>query len=296
MDAGGPICSNRKMNRPRVRRRWSAWFALAAAIFSAEAEAASCVWKITSPSGGVLFLGGSVHHLRGSDYPIPPAYDRAFDQSRRLAFEVSLEDMAIFQERLLKAAMYPPGDDLRHHVDPRTYTFIFQNFKVIPAETLSRMRPWYLVYLLQRSRRPGVETYFLGRARVSGWKVEGLEGVEEHLEPFAGMNDDENEALLLLTIIGAKDPDRVARNEAMKAAWREGQADRLEQWSNYEFRQFPTYTRRMLTNRNRAWIPKIEAWIQSGQTYFVLAGAAHMGGSNGLLALLRARGYQIEQW
>jgi len=32
-----------------------------------------------------------------------------------------------------------------------------------------------------------------------------------------------------------------------------------------------------------------------GKTYFVVAGAAHMGGVRGVLALLRHRGYRIEQ-
>jgi uncharacterized protein YbaP (TraB family) len=39
----------------------------------------------------------------------------------------------------------------------------------------------------------------------------------------------------------------------------------------------------------------IEGYLRSGKTYFVVVGAGHMGGSGGLLALLRARGYRIEQ-
>ena len=39
----------------------------------------------------------------------------------------------------------------------------------------------------------------------------------------------------------------------------------------------------------------MERDLHSGHIYFVIAGAAHMGGPNGVLALLRARGYRIEQ-
>jgi len=42
-------------------------------------------------------------------------------------------------------------------------------------------------------------------------------------------------------------------------------------------------------------IPKIEGYLRSGKTYFIVAGAAHMGGANGVLALLRQRRYRIEQ-
>ena len=51
----------------------------------------------------------------------------------------------------------------------------------------------------------------------------------------------------------------------------------------------------MVEARNRNWIPKIEGYLRSGQTYFVVVGAAHMGGPSGVLALLRERGFKIEQ-
>jgi uncharacterized protein YbaP (TraB family) len=46
---------------------------------------------------------------------------------------------------------------------------------------------------------------------------------------------------------------------------------------------------------NRNWIPKIESYLGSRQTYSVVVGAGHMGGPDGLLALLRSRGCKIEQ-
>ena len=61
------------------------------------------------------------------------------------------------------------------------------------------------------------------------------------------------------------------------------------------FNDFPAMADRLLSDRNRRWIPKLEGYLQSGQTYFVVAGAAHMGGPEGVLALLRERGYKIEQ-
>jgi uncharacterized protein YbaP (TraB family) len=61
------------------------------------------------------------------------------------------------------------------------------------------------------------------------------------------------------------------------------------------FRDFPSLAERLLDARNRNWIPKIEGYLRSGQTFFVVVGAAHMGGPNGVLTLLRARGYKIGQ-
>ena len=51
------------------------------------AVASSCVWKVTGPAGSIMYLGGSVHALRSSDYPLAPAYKTAFDASSHLVFE-----------------------------------------------------------------------------------------------------------------------------------------------------------------------------------------------------------------
>jgi uncharacterized protein YbaP (TraB family) len=88
---------------------------------------------------------------------------------------------------------------------------------------------------------------------------------------------------------GGSTGDEIAR------AWRRGDADTDTRIMVDEFRNFPSLADRFLTDRNRKWIPKIEGYLQSGKTYFVVAGTAHMGGPNGVVALLRHRGYHIEQ-
>ena len=57
-------------------------------IFSVSHVDAASVWKVTAPSGGTLYLGGSIHALHSADYPLPTAYNRAFDASTHLSFEV----------------------------------------------------------------------------------------------------------------------------------------------------------------------------------------------------------------
>ena len=81
----------------------------------------------------------------------------------------------------------------------------------------------------------------------------------------------------------------------MVKAWRRGDAEAVNHMLREEFRDFPSLGRRLIDARNRNWLPKIEGYLRSGKTYFVVVGAGHMGGPSGLLAMLRARGYTIEQ-
>ncbi|PYI45944.1 MAG: hypothetical protein DMF10_10575 [Verrucomicrobia bacterium] len=103
----------------------------------------------------------------------------------------------------------------------------------------------------------------------------------------------EAEALLLILFINAGHEGSPGPN--IIGLWRGGDADALNRLLQDSFRDFPSLGRRIIDVRNRNWLPKIEGYLRSGHTYFVVVGAGHLGGPNGLLALLRARGYKIEQ-
>jgi len=56
----------------------------------------------------------------------------------------------------------------------------------------------------------------------------------------------------------------------------------------------PAFYQSLVLDRNRRWIPRIESCLATGSC-FVVVGAAHMVGSDGLIAMLRQKGYKITQ-
>lgn len=279
--------------------RLAAVIALAVTCFvPRSAFALSCVWRVTGPNGGILYLGGSVHALRSSDYPLPATYNRAFDASSRLAFEADPKTSSEEAKTLLRAGTYPKGDTLKNHVDPRTYNYVRRFFALgnVPEAKFAQYRPWLINIMLSspssENWQLGVEQYLQRRAK-SSKSISGLESPKEHNSFFVDLNDREAEALLLILFINAGQGE--ADGGRMTKAWRQGDADALNRMLREEFRDFPSLARRLIDMRNRNWIPKIEGYLRSGKTYFVVVGAGHMGGPTGLLAMLRSRGYQIEQ-
>jgi len=285
----------------KIRSHPVPWLlALAFCFIGFRAEGATgCVWKVTGPTGGTLFLGGSVHALRSTDYPLPPAYNRAFDASSRIVLEVEPKALSGAGSVMLKAGSYPKGDSLKNHVDPRTYEYLRRVFGLlkIPEDKFSRYRPWLLVLMLESpssrglSGDLGVDEFLTRRARANGKATLGLESISEHIAVFSGLTDRQSEALLLLTFI----PQVNARgNDYIMSAWRRGDIEVLARSTRDAYREFPAFGERILGARNRRWAPKLEGYLKSGQTYFVVVGAAHLGGADGLLALLRARGCKVE--
>jgi uncharacterized protein YbaP (TraB family) len=274
-------------------------FIIVSGCASQEGDAASCVWKVTSSSGGILFLGGSAHALRSSDYPLPAPYNRAFDASSRLIFESDPKSMEAASKGLIKAGQYPKGDSLKNHVDPRTYSYVRRFFALlnVPEQKFNTYRPWLIGLMLESpptaNYELGVEQFLKRRALTNHKPIAGLESVQEHMAPFVGLNDREGEALLLIHFINMGRANPGGGN--ILDSWRRGDADALSRTMRVAFQDFPAFGDRIITARNRMWIPKIEEFIKSGQIYFVVAGAGHMGGSEGVVALLRARGYTVDQ-
>ena len=139
----------------------------------------------------------------------------------------------------------------------------------------------------------GVEEFLMKRAQANSKPISGLETARDHMEIFSGLTDHQSEAMLLLMFIPADKGS--AQGGSMLDAWRRGGADADARVFLEGFRDFPSLGERLLGERNRKWIPKIEGYLRSGQTYFVVVGAAHLGGPEGVLALLRSRGYKIEK-
>ena len=242
-----------------------------------------------------------MHALRSVDYPLPPAYNRAFDASTHVALEVEPKALANSSNGMLKAGKYSAGDSLKNHVDPRTYDYLRRVFALlkIPEEKFSRYRPWLIVLMLESpslrglSDDLGVDQFITNRAQANHKPIVGLESADEHSSVFVGLSDRQSEALLLVTFI--PQTNRKGGGDVVASAWRRGDVDALARSMHESYVDFPAFADRLLGARNRRWMPKLEGYIKSGHTYFAVVGAAHLGGSDGLLAMLRARGYKVEQ-
>src|SRR6266513_3491866 len=193
-------------------------------IFASPNLRAASVWRVSGPGGGELFLGGSVHALAASDYPLPPAYKRALDASRYLVFEVNPKEFAGAGKGLLKAAEYPKGDSLKNHVDPRTYDYLRRFFKALSVteSKFSKFRPWCLAFMLEApqlhglSADLGVEGFLTKQAKSK--PISGLESLNDSIRRYSGLTDQQGETMLLLQFIPGE-PDSYS---TIKDAWRRG--------------------------------------------------------------------------
>lgn len=261
------------------------------------------IWKIER-EGRVGWLVGSLHVLTPEYYPLPDAMEQAFLRSVTLMEEADVTQMTSpdVLELLRTRAIYTDGESLKTQLSPETYRMAAERLAQfgLGMEAFEKMRPWMMTLTLVAAEMKragfdpalGVDRHFHEKSTRTGKKFRTLETLAEQLDIFAGFPPTLQEAMLrdTLTSLDAE----MGQMKAIAGAWRAGDAAALERIVLAPLMREPALYDAMIVRRNRNWIPKIEACLADGGC-FVVVGALHLIGPDGLLTALERRGYTVEQ-
>jgi uncharacterized protein YbaP (TraB family) len=280
--------------------------ALAATALLAPLHAAThnFLWKATG-RGGVVYLAGSVHMLSQDYYPLDPALESSFKDADLLVEEVDLAEMLApdAQLQILTRGMLPGDQTLEKVLSPATYALVGKTVGGLgaPMEALHRFKPWMLAVALEGlvlqqggfDPNLGLDKHFYDLAQSGSKPVQGLETVEYQLARFDDMTMAQQDRFLADTL---KELDTEKASVSKLAdAWKAGNAPMVEEIVLKDLKNDPAMYQRLLVERNRNWLPKLEALFGRPGRAFVVVGAAHLVGPDGLLQMLRAKGYVVEQ-
>ena len=271
---------------------------------AAGVRAESSVWIVSSPKATIYFAG-SCHVLRASDYPLPPEFWSAYQDSRKIIFEAPQDEMAgpAFQQKLLSASIYDDGTTLKQHLSAKAYAKAedFCRKRDYQIEQLQMLRPWMFAMMLtmQEMNRLGAEPnygidhVFNESARRDRKVIDNLETVDEQIGFMTLMDKGMDNEQIIQTIdeleqINVKLPD-------ILNAWRKGDEVKIEELSLQELKNYPKLYSFLITDRNRKWVKNIEGYLQQPGKIMIIVGAAHLVGDNGVIELLRKRGYHVEK-
>ncbi|MFQ5877724.1 MAG: TraB/GumN family protein [Acidobacteriota bacterium] len=275
-----------------------------------EERARLFLWEIRSGAGTVYLLG-SIHLAKPDLYPLDRTIEDAFGRASTLVVEVNLGEVDEAARRRLVAqrGIYPSGATLKDDVREDTYR-MFEAFlaeREIPAGPFAMMRPWLAsvtltVLELQRlgyDPELGIDQHFLGRAAEEDKRILELEALEFQIDLFAGLSRELQEEFLVYTIREMRTlPDLI---DTITSSWSSGDSGRLERAIldpvKREERFRPIYAA-LFTDRNARMAEAVRGYLEAGGTYFVVVGAGHVVGDDGILALLTGSGgerYSIRQ-
>ncbi len=282
----------------------TALLALVALVTPVRAAGRAFGWKATGRAG-VVYLVGSVHLLSKDFYPLNPALEAAYKDSSILAEEVDLGEMEQpdAQMSLLSRGMLPSGQTLDTVLSPATKALLNKHLGDFGpmGEVAKRFKPWLAALTIESlawvnagfDPNLGLDKHFYDRAIADGKTVQGFETMAFQIGLFDDMPMDQQDRLLASML---KDIDTEQANmNKLIAAWKDGDAPTVERLVLADMKGDPGVYKRMLVDRNHNWIPKIDQLLNRPGRTLVIVGAAHLVGPDGLISLLRAKGYTIEQ-
>ena len=271
---------------------------------AAQTRGRNFLWKVQS-GANVMYLAGSVHALTNEAYPLNPAYQRAFDASAALVEEIDLAeaDPLTGGLGLLAKGMYTDGRTFGGVVSRQTATLVEQKLKDTPLalEMIQPMKPWMVMLMLEAlgsqaaglDPQLGLDKHFYDLARSGGKAVVGLETAESQVDRFDKMPDRLQEQMLRSELAEMETEQSGLR--ALLTAWQTGDAPAIEKMLLSSFTDNPAAYNSLITERNRNWMPQLDACLRRSSPCFVIVGAAHLVGPQGLLAMLQQRGYRLDQ-
>lgn len=277
--------------------------ALILLLWAVPAQAKTSVFELQC-KGSTLYLGGTVHVLKESDFPLPDAYQQAYKKADTLVFEVDLNAMkqGEVMGKMLTAMQYQDGRTLKKVLQKDTYELLSTRAQAlnIDLEILDGFRPAALITMMMSMelkkmgvKEGGVDAHFFTKAMLDDKKIVGLESIDKQFELLGNMGEGNEDEF----IRGSLDDFNNMQEswEDITQAWRNGDMEGIERKAIDQLKEFPSLYQSMLVDRNRDWIPHILEFFTNDQLEFILVGAAHLAGKDGLLAQLEQHGCNIKQ-
>lgn len=271
---------------------------------TAPAKTHHSLWKIQG-ARNVVYLMGSIHTLKQENYPLPAVLETAFNDSPVAVFETDIEKMEApdAQLKLLSKSQLPAGQSLQQVLSKDTYNQFLQHSQKagLPEFLFARLQPALAAAMLETLELQklgvdpeyGLDKHFFDRAQKAQKQIVPLETLDFQIALLTSFSKEEGELFVKATL---KDLDKTTDEfgEIVKA-WQTGDADALEKLLNEAMHEAPAIFKRLLTDRNQQWTPKIEEFARGQKNVVVIVGAAHLVGNDGVVERLRKKGLKVTQ-
>jgi uncharacterized protein YbaP (TraB family) len=285
-----------RLSVSKIRLAW-----LLGLCFSCAASAKSMVFEV-SRDGNTSYLGGTLHILRESDYPLPAEFTGAYERSDVIVLEtdLSVSGHQNAGHSMLAEFQLGPGITAQSMLTSKNWGALLEAGRKVgfPVELYSDKHPAFHSLTLLRlcsdmlGAVSGVDAHFFGKSQEDKKPVLHLETIQAQVDSLGSLmlidpnqmitstlNDAATLKTLLATLIGH---------------WKVGDTKSLTDELLVPMRdESPEAYYSLIVDRNGQWMPQIKSMLKTPTTEFVLVGSAHLLGKHGLLKQLNDAGYHV---
>lgn len=266
--------------------------------------AESSVWLVEKGANKV-YLGGTIHLLRATDYPLPVEFEKAYHQSQLVTFETNIKQLNnpdISRQMLFKMS-YQDKRTIQSETSPEVYQQLNNYAKSagISLKFMRKAKPGMLMSAFMLNElgkigvnQEGIDMYFLNKALDDNKKTLFLETPVQQIDFLAEIGIG-NEDRFYQSLMRDIEQTQTLFSKMVKY-WRSGNNVMLDAATNQMMKaDSPQTFETLIVQRNLNWLPTIEQYFETPEIELILVGAAHLIGEQGLLNKLAAKGYKVSK-
>ena len=205
------------------------------------------------------------------------------------------------RREFLSGAIYNDGTTLKNHISEAAYAKVekFCKERNYPLEQYQIFKPALFLTMLtalEMNRigadpQKGVDYFFKEKALQDGKATGSLETVDQQLKFLLSMDESMGSDQIIESIDEFKQIE--AELDEYLAVWRKGDEVRMEELFIKDFRNYRKLYQTLIVDRNNKWMTDITSYLNGSVNTMIIVGAAHLAGPDGLVNLLRKRGYKV---
>lgn len=282
----------------RLIRQTLCTVALGLSVF---AHADTTLFEVSDGDSKVL-IGGTIHLLHPSHFPLPEAFDHAYESADALYLETDLEALQdpAFGQQLAQAMLYPTGKTLSSELSPEIWEEVaeYSEQNQFPIQQFVGFDPAFVSIVMTVMKAQslgiteGVDSHYYQKAKADGKPTGELESKEDVMGYMKGMTGLDGDAIMEATL---RDVERFEElMDTAVTAWKQGDMAALDRDLGQPMREeAPELYQSLLVDRNAKWLKKVEQLFEEEGTELVLVGSLHLAGKQNLLEMLEEAGYDI---
>lgn len=253
------------------------------------------LWKIEGPGVNESYLFGTIHLITKERFYFPKSLEKKILKSKQVVLELGTlpeKEEAMELLKLEKGTFFDFFDSLQIDSITQWTTKNWGMKKELFAKTFEHLQPFAFSQMVSQmkylNKTESYDLTIMELAKNNNLSTFGLETAAEQLKLFAQLPKEMQTKMVMESIRNDQSQDSLFVQ--MQERYRKQDLKGLAKLMADEKDGVASQTEVFLDQRNKNWIPLIENYIKTNKT-FIAVGAGHLPGKNGVIQLLRDKGY-----
>jgi uncharacterized protein len=254
------------------------------------------LWKI---SGNGLtkdsYLFGTMHAKDESLFNFSETFLTSFAEADKFGMEISLDNMMF--EGIFNMMMADADYDIHKYLNEEEYSKLDKWLKKefgFKLQVFERIKPIFIYVMTNKAslgtgNKPYLDEYLYNLAKDKNKEIVGLETVEEQVKALESITIEEQFKMILQSI-DKQNKDQRDYKKLLKAYTKQDLDKMLSQMQKSAMSD--AAYKKLIDDRNVNMAERMIPIMQQ-QSFFVAVGAGHLPGENGIISLLRKKGYTV---